>query len=605
MAIVSSLAIGLLLSASSPLQATEVQTAEVSADDTQAAREAAFAELLTGSRLVGYFTMDGEGKPELKGDSYTLNRVSKKEGNLWTFEAQIEYGERAIPIKMDLPVVWAGNTPVISVDDMGFPFLGTYSARILFDKGQYSGLWSGKGYGGQMFGRVEKIVAEEAGESAPLPAPEDTDDQASVESDTNWPSFRGQYARGVAEGFATAIEWNVEEDNNILWRTEVPGLAHSSPVIWGDRLFVTTAVRKDGDQELRVGLYGDIAPVADESQFNFEVHAYDKGTGELLWAQKAWDGVPEIKRHPKGSHAASTPTTDGKRVVAFFGSEGLYCYSVEGELLWEKNMGSMDSGYYVVKDAQWGFSSSPILFQDRIILQCDIQGDSFLTVLNANNGEELWRSERDEVPTWSTPTVDVRDGRAQVICNGYKHIGGYDLETGEELWRIAGGGDIPVPTPIVSDGLIYITNAHGQGAPIYAVATSASGELAADASPEQGLAWGQARRGNYMQTPLIYGEQAYFCSDAGILSCFNAKTGELVYRERLGAGRSGFTGSGIAADGKLYFSSEEGDVYVVDGWTFDVLSSNSLGEECMASPAVSEGILYYRTRGHIVAIGME
>ena len=604
MAIVSSLAIALLLSASSPLQATEVQTAEVSAGDAQAAREAAFAELLTGSRLVGYFTMDGEGKPELRGDSYTLKSVSKKEGDLWTFEAQIEYGERVIPIKMDLPVLWAGNTPMISVDDMGFPFLGKYSARILFDEGQYSGLWRGKGYGGQMFGRVEKIVADEDGESAPLPTPEDTDDQASVESDTNWPSFRGRYARGVAEGFATAIEWNVEQGDGVLWRAEVPGLAHSSPVIWGDRLFVTTAVRRDGKQDLRVR-DGGILPVEDESQFNFEVHAYDKRSGELLWAQKAWDGVPEIKRHPKGSHAASTPTTDGKRVVAFFGSEGLYCYSVGGELLWKKEMGSMDSGFYLVPDAQWGFSSSPILFQDRVILQCDIQGDSFLTVLDANNGEELWRTERDEVPTWSSPTVDVRDGRAQVICNGFKHIGGYDLETGEELWRIAGGGDIPVPTPVVADGLIYITNAHGQGAPIYAVATSASGALAADASPEEGLAWGQARRGNYMQTPLVYGEQAYFCNDAGVLTCLNAKTGESIYRERLGAGRSGFTGSGIAADGKLYFSSEEGDVYVVDGWAFDLLSINPLGEECMASPAVSEGVLYYRTRGHIVAIGME
>lgn len=584
------------------------------ADDAaaRAAREAAFSELLTNAQLVGFFTMRGQGS-DLAEDSYTLTRVTKKEGDLWTFEAKVEYGRTAIPIKIDLPVKWAGDTPVISVDEMSFPLLGTYSARVLFHDGEYAGTWSGDGYGGQMFGRVVPVEDEAApasgdqengvdgGQAALTPGGWGP---ADPEEDTNWPSFRGWYGRGVAEGHTTAIEWDVESGENILFRVPVPGLAHSSPVIWGDDVFLTTAVRKGGEQELRVGLYGDIAPVQDESEFLFEVHAYDKESGELKWAQLAWEGVPDVKRHPKGSHAAATPATDGERVVAFFGSEGLHCFSVEGEPLWSRDLGRMDSGYFMVPDAQWGFAASPVLYDDRVIVQCDIQGDSFVAVLDANTGETLWKTMREEVPTWSTPTVDVRDGRAQVICNGWKHIGGYDLETGEELWRMEGGGDIPVPTPVVAHDLIYITNAHGRLAPIYALDVAAEGELTRESGPDDGLAWSN-RRGIYMQTPVVYGDNVYFCSDSGILGCYDARTGEEVYRERLGAGRSGFTGSGIAADGKLYFTSEEGDVHVVDGWRFDVLAVNALGEECMSSPAVSEGVLYYRTRGHLVAVGME
>jgi outer membrane protein assembly factor BamB len=290
-------------------------------------------------------------------------------------------------------------------------------------------------------------------------------------------------------------------------------------------------------------------------------------------------------------------------VLAFFGGEGLYCYDLEGELLWGRDLGPMDSGFYMVPGAQWGFASSPILHGDLAIVQCDVQKGSFVAALDATTGEDRWRTPRDDVPTWSTPTVLVREGRSQVICNGFKHPGGYDLHTGEELWSLSGGGDIPVPTPIVSNDLIFITNAHGMLAPIFALDVNISGELSIRPDEEPFMIWGKPRRGNYMQTPLAYGDEVYFCSDAGIVTCFVSATGEEIYRERLGAGRTGFTSSPVAANGNLYYASEEGNVHVVAMGEFKVLSVNSLGEECMATPAISDGAIYYRTRGHVLAVG--
>ena len=578
-----------------PLTATFVQEPE---QDVQA-REAAFAELLTASKLVGFFTQDDAPEAGLIQDSYTIKRVSKQEDGRWLFEAVIEYSGKDIPFAMALPVLWAGDTPVISLSDFAVPLVGTFSARILFDGNQYAGTWRGADHGGHMFGVVERSAGETNG--APAPAPGGSAEGGSDgETGVHWPSFRGEGGRGVADGFSTPTEWDIEEGTHVAWRVPLPGLAHSSPVIWGERMFLTTAVRQEGEQQLKVGRYGDIMPVTDEGVHSFEVHCLDKNTGETLWSQVAWEGEPAVMRHPKGSHAASSPATDGKRVVAFFGTEGLYCYDMDGALQWKKEFGLLDSGYYVVPDAQWGFSASPVLHDDVVIIQCDVQENSFIAALRASDGEEIWRTERDEVPTWSTPTVDVREGRAQVICNGYKHIGGYDLDTGEELWKLVGGGDIPVPTPIVDGDLIFITNAHGQMAPIYAIEADASGTLEMDGN---GLRWNESRRGNYMQTPIAYEGELYCCNDAGILSCYGAQRGFEIYRERLGEGRTGFTSSGVAADGKLYFASEEGDVYVVRaGREFEVLATNSLGEECMASPAVSEGVLYYRTRGHVVAL---
>ncbi len=423
--------------------------------------------------------------------------------------------------------------------------------------------------------------------------------------DSNWPSFRGPNALGVTKNAKPPTRWNVETGKNIKWKTAIPGLGLSSPIVWGGRLFLTTAVREDGEQDLKVGLYGDIKPVDDESSYRWQVLCLDKDTGSILWEQTACQGVPKVKRHTKASHANSTPATDGKHVVAFFGSEGLYCYDVEGKLIWKKDLGFLDSGYYVVPEAQWGFGSSPIIFDGKVYVQCDVQKNSFLAAYDVKDGRELWRAPRDEVPTWSTPAICCYKDRVQLVVNGYKHIGGYDALTGKEVWNIRGGGDIPVPTPIVKGGLIYITNAHGSMAPIYAIRASASGDITPSGDGGQGehVAWWGARIGNYMQTPLVYRKRLYSCLDNGVLTCFDAVTGERLYRGRLGKGVSGFTASGVAAAGRLYYTSEDGEVHVVKaGEKFKPLAVNDMDEVCMATPAISGNTLFIRGQKHLFAI---
>ncbi len=422
----------------------------------------------------------------------------------------------------------------------------------------------------------------------------------------DWPQFRGLAARGVSEGAPAPVAWNVPAGERVKWKTAIPGLGHSSPVIYGDLVCVTSAVSGKPDPELKVGLYGDIKPVEDDSVHVWKVTCLDRKTGKVKWQQDAVTGVPKIKRHTKATHANSTMATDGSTLVAFFGSEGMFAYDLQkGRLRWKKDFGVLDSGFFMVPAAQWGFASSPVIHRDRIVLQVDVQKDSFLGAFSLKDGRELWRTPRQDVPTWSTPTIHEAGGRTQVIVNGWKHIGGYDFETGKELWKMGGGGDIPVPTPIVVEDLIYITNAHGLFAPIYAIRTDAAGDITPkDGKPSAQMAWMQSREGAYMQTPLVYDGLLYNCRDNGVLSVYDARTGERKYQQRLAEGKTGFTASPVAADGKIYFTSEDGDIYVVKaGPQFQLLSKNTMGEVCMATPAISQGVLFFRTRGHLVAIG--
>jgi outer membrane protein assembly factor BamB len=347
----------------------------------------------------------------------------------------------------------------------------------------------------------------------------------------NWPSFRGPNAAGVADGDALPTEWDVSAKDNLKWMTEIPGLGLSSPVIWGKRLFVTTAI--GGSSDLKVGLYGDIEPVKDDSVHSFWLYCLDKKTGKVLWKEKSYEGVPKVKRHTKASHANCTAATDGKHVVAFYGSEGLYCYDMAGKLIWKKDLGLLDAGFYMVPKAQWGFGSSPIIHEGLVIVQCDVQKGSFLAAFDVKTGDEKWKQERDEVPTWGSPTIVESGKKKQVVVNGYKHIGGYSLDDGKQLWRLKGGGDIPVPTPVVGHGLIFITNAHGQLAPIYAIKPMAKGDVSLNGNDtsNSGVAWAKLREGGYMQTPLVYGDHLYVCRDNGVLSCYDAKTGEQRYKQ--------------------------------------------------------------------------
>ncbi len=420
----------------------------------------------------------------------------------------------------------------------------------------------------------------------------------------HWPSFRGHQASGVAEGPMTPSRWSVKAGENINWKTPIPGLGHSCPIVWADRIYTTTAISGQTDPELKVGLYGDIKPVEDDSEHTWLLLCLDKNNGNLIWQKQIHKAVPKIKRHTKATHANCTPATDGKNIVVFLGSEGLYCFDMEGQLIWKKDLGVLDSSYYRVPTAQWEFASSPIIHDDMVIVQCDVLENSFLATFGISDGAEIWRTPREDLPGWSTPTVHVANERSQVLVNGYKHIGGYELATGKELWRMTGLGDIPVPTPVVADGLAFFTSAH-QGAAIAAVRLNAEGDisLGEDESANSFVAWRKRKGAAYMQTPLYYDGYIYSCMDNGVLTCLEAKTGKTVYRKRLASGRTGFTASAVASGGKLYYTSEEGSIYVIQaGPEFKVLATNAMDDVCMATPAISDGQLFFRTQHHIIAV---
>lgn len=423
-------------------------------------------------------------------------------------------------------------------------------------------------------------------------------------ADEDWPQFRGAGASGVSPTMAP-VKWDVKEGKSIRWKTPIAGLGHASPVVWGERVYLTTAVPDDGggDQRLKTGLYGDIEPVEEKAEYRWLVLCFDKATGKQIWEREAHRGTPKVKRHPKATHANSTVATDGQRVIAFFGSEGLHCFDTMGKPLWQKDFGVLDSGFFVAPDAQWGFASSPVLFEDKVIVQADVQKNSFVAVLDANSGEELWRTPRNDVPSWSTPAVHRFAERTQVLVNGYKEIAGYDLATGKRIWMLNGGGDVPVPTPIVAHDLIFITGAHGPLAPIYAIKPTAEGDISLPRGGKH-MAWSILRGGNYMQTPIVVGDLLYACRDNGLLTCFDAKTGKQLFRQRLDG--NGFTASPVAAGDRLYFTSEDGRVHVIKaGPTFESLAENELGEPCLATPALSGGTIFFRTRGHLIAVGGE
>jgi outer membrane protein assembly factor BamB len=431
--------------------------------------------------------------------------------------------------------------------------------------------------------------------------------RAAARPGVDWPQFRGIRASGVADGFPLSAKWDVATGKDIAWKTTIPGLGLSSPIVWGDLLCVSTAISGQKDAGLKVGLYGDVKPVTDDTEHEWRIYCLDKKSGAVRWQTTVHKAVPKVKRHTKSTHASSTLATDGDRLVAFFGSEGLYAFDLKGKQLWKKDLGVLDAGWYVDPSAQWETGSSPIIHDNVVVIQVDVQKGSFLAAFDARTGDELWRIPRADVPTWGSPTVHEVNGRTQLIVNGWKHIGGYDFKTGKEIWKLQGGGDIPVPTPVVDSGLIYITNAHGPKAPVYAIRENATGDitLADGATSNGGVAWSAARDGGYMCTPLVYRGIVYIVKYNGVLTAYDAKSGEVKYQQRLAGGTSAFTSSPIAADGKVYFASEEGHVFVLNaGPSFEVLAENDMGESVLATPAISEGRLFYRTQGQVLAIGL-
>jgi outer membrane protein assembly factor BamB len=422
----------------------------------------------------------------------------------------------------------------------------------------------------------------------------------------NWPQFRGPGAAGIAEGKPLPVTWNVEKNENVLWQTEIPGLGHSSPVVWGDRVFLTTAISSDPKAGLRHGLYGDVEPSNDLSPHTWKVYALDRRTGKIIWEQVAHQGAPRTKRHPKSSQATPTPATDGKHVAVSFGSEGLYVYHWNGKLAWKKDLGALNAGWFFDPDYEWGFGSSPIIYKNMVILQCDIQKDSFIAAWDLKTGKEVWRTMRDEIPSWGTPTVVEAGGRAELVANASKFIRGYDALSGKELWRLGPNSEITTPTPFAWQSLIFVTNGYAPIQPIYAVRAGASGDISlkGDATSSDSIAWSVKRGGPYTPTPIVYDGVLYVVSNQGILTAYDAKSGQRIFQERLGKAGVPVSSSSVAGDGKIYFSGEDGEVFVVKaGRQFELLAKNPVGGVMLATPAISDGVIFLRTTQRVIAVG--
>jgi outer membrane protein assembly factor BamB len=422
----------------------------------------------------------------------------------------------------------------------------------------------------------------------------------------NWPAFRGANASGVAEGKPAPTNWDAGKNVNIAWKTAIPGLAHSSPVVWGDKVFVTTAVSSDPKPELRVGLYGDVDSAKDISKHQWKVYCLDKQTGKVLWERVSHEGVPQTKRHTKATFANASPATDGKHLIAFFGAEGLYAYDVKGKLLWKKDLGVLDAGWFFDPDYQWGTSSSPIIYKNLVIVQCDVNKGSFIAAFDLKTGKQVWRAERDEIASWGTPTIVESKTRVELVTNATRAVRGYDPMTGKELWKLVGNPEITATTPIAAHDLIYICNSYRPNQPLYAIKQgAANGDISLKDGKETNefVAWSKQRGGSYMPTPIVYGEHLYVLANHGILSAFNAKTGERIYQERIAGKGGSYSASPVAADGKLYVFSEDGDAFVIKaGAKHELLATNQVGEVMMATPAISDGMIFIRGQNHLFAV---
>lgn len=425
-----------------------------------------------------------------------------------------------------------------------------------------------------------------------------------IDSKRQWFMYRGNYAGGVLDNANLPETWNAETGENIAWEIKIPGTGHGCPVVWGNRVFVTTSVSSEDKGDIQTGIYGSIQPVQDSSVHNWNIYCIDKTTGKINWEQTAHCGIPKQKRHPMSSHANCTPATNGEFVVAFFGSEGLYCYDMNGTLQWSKDFGVLRSFFFIVESAEWEFASSPLIHENVVIIQCDVMENSFLAAYDIKTGKELWKKNRDEYPGWCTPTIYYEGNKARIAVNGFKHRGGYDFKTGEEIWRMSGGGDIQIPTPITGKDLVYFNSAHGKVSPVMAIQPNAKGDitLAEEETSGEFVKWYKPRGGSYMGTMLVYGDYLYNAGWNGKLTCYHAETGEEMYSEKVGRGNS-YTSSPVAADGVVYITDNNGMVYSVKaGPEYQLIRENKIGAVCMSTPALAENYLFFRTVEGLVAV---
>jgi outer membrane protein assembly factor BamB len=413
-----------------------------------------------------------------------------------------------------------------------------------------------------------------------------------------WSAFRGTDATGVEAAGTPPLTWDLGAGTNVAWKTPIPGLGHSSPVVWGDRVFVTTAVTlaaagaeaaaaADTTVDLRKG-----GSVAATTRHAWRLYCLDRATGRILWERTAHEGVPRVKRHAKASQASASPATDGRHVVAMMGSEGLYAFDMQGNALWTKDLGRLNQGYADDPTDEWSPGSSPVIHDGLVIVQNDRHADSYVAAFDVATGAEKWRVNRDEMPSWATPVV-TNGARPTVVTNSPRFIRGHDAATGRELWRVEEGSQVKVPTPVVFEDLVIVTGGYPTGGrPIIAIRL-ATGEVA----------WKLERGSPYTPTPLVYDGVLYVMIDNGVLAAYDPRTGRRHYQERIARDSGNFSGSPVAAAGRVYLPSEDGAVFVVRaGARFELLARNDMREMLLATPAIVGDQILVRTRTHLVAI---
>ena len=412
--------------------------------------------------------------------------------------------------------------------------------------------------------------------------------------DANSPQFRGPRGDGVAYGTNLPVTWSTT--SNVMWSCAIPGKGWSSPVVWGDRVFVTSAVGPgsvEAPPEVR-GLAENIRGVTTTKEHQYMLHCVDWQTGKLLWSRCAHKGVPPGPIHPKNTYASETPVTDGERVYAYFGNIGLFCYDMEGRELWSRKWGSFEMGW------NWGTSASPVLHGDRLFVLNDNHQQSFLVALDKRTGKDVWRVDRDEKSNWTTPFVWTNALRTEIVTSGTGKVRSYDL-SGKLLWEFRGMSGVTVPTPFAVDGLLYIASgcAHSDLRPVYAIRPGATGDISLqnDATANAHIAWSQRRAAPYVTSPLMCDDLLYVLLDKGTLAAYDARTGEEVYsKQRFTTGKAAFSASPWAYDGKIFCLAETGETYVVAaGPEFRVLHVNRLDEATLATPAVARDSLILRT----------
>lgn len=386
-----------------------------------------------------------------------------------------------------------------------------------------------------------------------------------------WPRWRGPSGQGLVESKGYLDTWS--DTTNVLWKVEVPGRGHSSPVVWKDRLFLTTSY--DGNKRV--------------------VLCYNRSNGKLLWETAA--PQPESAEHLyfKNSYATATPITDGQRVYALFGNGGLIALDIDGKLLWHHSFGST-SNYH-------GPGGSPLLYKDRLVFYQDQRSDAFVAAIDAKTGKVIWKTPRTERVGWGTPVaIHVDDGansHDEIVISGQFAVRGYDPASGKELWSVKGNTMEVTPTPAVGFGLVFCSS--GRAGPTLAIKPGGSGDVT-----DSRVAWQSPRGSPFIPSPLLYGDLLYLVNDmTSIATCLRAKTGETVWQGRLGeAKRESFSASPIAVDGKVFITNDEGETFVLAAGTeFKLLRTNPFGEQTLATPALVDGKWYYRTAGHLLAIG--